>query len=585
MFYLSFDEQNVAVGPGRWLFAKRNTLRFEWIALLAYRRAKSGTTNGWVTIDEIAMLPGWKAKTRHHIGTNVGRYLDALERAGKQLVEARSRWVGPYRLIVDPASVTFDLPLDEAERKLRIKRSTLEPPRETLRRFVMAYARAESLFFQGRLIRDQSVSKRDQTAYGIFLKMAEDRGFGARLRLIAVIAATRVLFRLGRFGAARSTLADYSRLVRSVNDPVLEAQFHLASAWSYQRAESGTRSNRAVERSLCAAQGRAQEAGDRATLGLLAHRTSGLLTKKGRHDEAIAQLTFAVEAALVTGNFDTVQAYCGEMGSDIHRLGPMSYAEARRWLLTGIAIARWMKIGRDDAHGEMILGKIYAERDEQPNLSGFWLRRAEAVARSSGTVLPRLAHSRVQRVPANSPHASASSMNSRCKACRSVSVALKVATSPRSRPSARKLSKRSGRHISPQEGNPPKSNSMAREFSPIQSAAVLAENDNANSGEERGTMNGSNFIEGWVAVAGSVAMIALILTAFGLMLGIVKPADALRRVGGILGVVMLLLAFPAVVVNVWSSMSLWQQIGLVAIGTVVWQWMRPRRRTRNAKHH
>ena len=32
-------------------------------------------------------------------------------------------------------------------------------------------------------------------------------------------------------------------------------------------------------------------------------------------------------------------------------------------------------------------------------------------------------------------------------------------------------------------------------------------------------MNGSNFMQGWVALAGSVATIALILTAFGLMLG------------------------------------------------------------------
>ena len=84
-------------------------------------------------------------------------------------------------------------------------------------------------------------------------------------------------------------------------------------------------------------------------------------------------------------------------------------------------------------------------------------------------------------------------------------------------------------------------------------------------------MNGSNFMQGWMALTGSVAMIALILTAFGLMLGIVKPADALRRVGAILGVVMLLMVLPAILVSIWSGMSLWQRLGLAAVALGVWQ--------------
>ena len=79
-------------------------------------------------------------------------------------------------------------------------------------------------------------------------------------------------------------------------------------------------------------------------------------------------------------------------------------------------------------------------------------------------------------------------------------------------------------------------------------------------------MNGLSFMQGWTMSVGSLAMIALILTAFGLMLGIVKPADALRRIAAILGVIMLLLVLPAVLVTIWSSMLLWQQLALVAIG-------------------
>jgi hypothetical protein len=89
-------------------------------------------------------------------------------------------------------------------------------------------------------------------------------------------------------------------------------------------------------------------------------------------------------------------------------------------------------------------------------------------------------------------------------------------------------------------------------------------------------MKGSNFMQGWAALLGSLAIIAIVLTAFGLMLGIVKPADALRRVGAILGVVMLLMVIPVVLVSAWSGMSLWQQIALTAIGIGIWQWRRSR---------
>jgi hypothetical protein len=97
-------------------------------------------------------------------------------------------------------------------------------------------------------------------------------------------------------------------------------------------------------------------------------------------------------------------------------------------------------------------------------------------------------------------------------------------------------------------------------------------------------MIGSTFTQVCVALVGSLAGIALILTALGLALGIVNPGDALRRAGAVLGVVMLLMALSAVLISVWSSMPVWQHIGLVAITLSVWQWLRPRRRTRNAKH-
>jgi hypothetical protein len=384
MFKLSFEKQNIRIGSSRWLFAKRQSMRFEWLALLAIRKASGLPDNAWVTLNDIARLPSWSGKTRHHIATNLGRYLQAFEQAGSTTVIAKTRWAGPYQLQAPASAIQFDLPISEVEKRLRIQRREPTIDRIELIRFTLSYARAQWLAFQGRLIARGASSRTEESSSKRFLSMAGDIGYCPRLRLIACIAAVRVLFRVGRFQAARKTLDDSSQLMKAVSDRVLKAHYYLALAWSHQRSSSGTASNRATERALSAARKYAGDCGDRASLGLLAYRTSGYLTKKGRHRESVDQLLYAIEAALISGNYDQTQAYCTDVGSVLHRLGPKYYPEARSWLLLGIAIARWMKIGRDDAHGEMILGKIYAELEKQPRLARFWLLRAERIALRSG---------------------------------------------------------------------------------------------------------------------------------------------------------------------------------------------------------
>ena len=87
----------------------------------------------------------------------------------------------------------------------------------------------------------------------------------------------------------------------------------------------------------------------------------------------------------------------------------------------------------------------------------------------------------------------------------------------------------------------------------------------------------------WVSLTQSFAIIALVLMALGLMLGMVKPADALKQVGAILGILIIMLLIPAALIKLCSTISLWQWIGLTVIGIGVWQWRRPRRRTPQKK--
>lgn len=93
-----------------------------------------------------------------------------------------------------------------------------------------------------------------------------------------------------------------------------------------------------------------------------------------------------IEAYLITGNYEAVHSTCGNIGSIIHRLGRPYYAEARRWLLLSVAVGRWMRVGRDDAHVEMILGKIYVEFNNRYRPQ-WLLKRAERIAERAGNLV------------------------------------------------------------------------------------------------------------------------------------------------------------------------------------------------------
>lgn len=386
MFRVLFEQQNVQIDGARYLFPRKHRDRFEWIALLAYRRATQSHDGGLVSRDDIARLPQWSGKTRKHIGDNIARYLQDLKRGGFDLVKASSLWSGPYRLTVPPEDVTFDLPLDQVSEALHILPLRPEIQRGDLIRFVPRFVRAELLFQRGGLIAS-STTGRVPSAHSILTDLVRDYPANPRLQLIAMLAATRVLFRVGRFGAARQTLLQYEEMVREVRDPVLEARYHLSVAWSHRRAESGTQSNRTVEIMLSKARECASSSGDRSCLGLLAYREAWSLARRKQYDESLARMSFAVEAALITSNFTSLQAYCADLGSIAHRIGPRHYAEARRWILTGILLARWARIGRDDAHGEMILGKMYCEMGTKSRTAALWLTRAERVAKAAGNAV------------------------------------------------------------------------------------------------------------------------------------------------------------------------------------------------------
>ena len=380
MLRFCFAERNVRVGPSRRLFKRGHTMRFEWLALLAYKRLTKAPHESSVEIREIARLPHWRGKTPSNISADVRRYLRDFERRRLRIIVAESVWAGPYRLDVAPSKVAFDIPLDEVRRRLRLVDAAAIGSQDVYRQFTWRYVQAQTFIYEGRL-RSQGQEQKT-SAYRICRQLAAWTRCPTNLRLLACIAAVNVQYRLGLFETAGQTLRSYRSLFKRATDESLKSRFYLAISWGQHRRASGAEANMRTESGLNAAAAFAGAAGDRTALGELSERIGGFHTKNGRHRESINTYLQALEYFLVAGNFDRVQACCCNIGSIMHRLDLPYYREARAWLYLSLRISHWMHLGRDGAHAEVILAKINIEENRRQSARR-WIQKAFRVAQNA----------------------------------------------------------------------------------------------------------------------------------------------------------------------------------------------------------
>jgi tetratricopeptide (TPR) repeat protein len=371
---VSMQERNITLEPRHFSFPRREAMRFEWLALLAYTRVMESARGGWVSIEEIRQLPLWRGRSVAHVGTNVGRYIQQLEKSGVKMVEAETPWRGPYRLRIDPEAIRFDVSIGEVRAQLG-KLTPALPSRKQLLMFTEKYARATSLLMEGRLSLDLRVRKKHQeNALAGFSSLAREGGLDARLRLLASLGAIRVLDRLGRYGAVADRLDDCEKLVRRTTDPVVTARFFLTNARRYLRV----RDNEAVEHHLSRAKELAAKSPDSAVLGASADQEGVYLSAKDKHEEALPLLVEGLSARLPTENFDAVQASCFNIGNTLQRIGERCYAEAEQWLELCVNITEWMRLGRYEALSEIILAKMAVETGRTDRYAK-WIEEGEKI--------------------------------------------------------------------------------------------------------------------------------------------------------------------------------------------------------------
>ena len=86
--------------------------------------------------------------------------------------------------------------------------------------------------------------------------------------------------------------------------------------------------------------------------------------------------------------------------------------------------------------------------------------------------------------------------------------------------------------------------------------------------------------QAWITLVQLFAIVALVLIALGLMLGMIKPADFLKHVGAILCIVITLLLILNALMDLWWTIRLRQGIVLGMLAIAIWQLREARRQKR-----
>jgi len=73
----------------------------------------------------------------------------------------------------------------------------------------------------------------------------------------------------------------------------------------------------------------------------------------------------------------------------------------------------------------------------------------------------------------------------------------------------------------------------------------------------------------WNALVEAGAVIAIVVIAIGLMVRVIDGYRALARLGAVFGTLVLLLILPPILVSLWHSLSVWQQLGIISLSGIL----------------
>ncbi len=82
-------------------------------------------------------------------------------------------------------------------------------------------------------------------------------------------------------------------------------------------------------------------------------------------------------------------------------------------------------------------------------------------------------------------------------------------------------------------------------------------------------MNGTGFVFGWIKIIESVALVAIVLLALGVMVRLIELRYVLRHLGAIFALAIFFILLPVIISALWASMTVCQHAGTLLLAAII----------------
>lgn len=330
------------------------TKRFLYLYFYLALKRLEGQGSGFIEVDEVLALPHWERNTSASVGKQIRRHIVKMEGLGRNIIEAKQKIHGPFRLKLSPKQIQIDVPVAVLAEKLGLNRVVkLEASKEAgFYDFVDCLWQGEAAFADGHL-KDALDSYRKASRASI----------NPDQRVIAMQKAGRALMQLGDLEKARLTFQKIFE-IKKLNELEEATNYAYLGLIKY-RLRSLDEAERLFHKSLDVIQGKKYYR----VLGDI-HNGLGLIRKeRNQYKEALMFHQRALEYWSLVDYFYGIQACYFNIGNIYKlwgdRLGEQSkemketyYQLAIDWVNRCVALCEKMGIAYETSQDHILLSSL-----------------------------------------------------------------------------------------------------------------------------------------------------------------------------------------------------------------------------------
>lgn len=343
--------------------------RFFYIYVyLAYQRSKQiEDKGGFVELEKIRHLPFWEKNSLESVGKQIRRHMIKMEQMGKNLIEARQKINGPYRLMIAPQKINIDVDAQAVIEYLRLNKLTVyfvEEQEENFYGYIETIVQGDIYFNEGLLNR---AAKRFEEAL--------NKSATVDQKVVAMHRLGRTYERLGDYGKA---LKIYQLAIKILKKGAHADHYNLALtynnlAWLYYRKNNFKLAEKTYYLALNLIRGKAHND----LLGKVYNGLGILYDLQGNYEEAIGFFKNTLALTCSESDFYSVSAAYFNIGNSYKKRADESikrkkvitnellkqarefYVQAILWAEKCIKLTERTGVGDDTSQGPILVAYCY----------------------------------------------------------------------------------------------------------------------------------------------------------------------------------------------------------------------------------